>query len=168
VTRYFDHIQSVPSIRTSAGTLGDAFKVIYFDLEGAPKFLRKAEALKKKEKVSKVPAAEAAAPIASTSKEPVLCSSAQAERPQKKEKKTEMAPEPGSSKAVGGKKGGKAPQPDDGEPVPSMIDLRVGRIVDGKSSPNFVLALILRSFLICSHQTSRRRWVVRRGMVNIL
>jgi aminoacyl tRNA synthase complex-interacting multifunctional protein 1 len=136
VARYFDHIQSDPSIRTSARTLGDAFKVIYFDLEGAPKLQRKAEAPKKKEKVSKVPAAEATASVASTSKEPVLSSPAQAERPQKKEKNTKMAPEPGSSKDVGGKKGGKAPQPDDGEPVPSMIDLRVGHIVDVIKHPD--------------------------------
>ena len=113
--------------------------MIYFDLEGAPKLLRKAEAPKRKEKVSKIPAAEATAPVAPTSKKPLLSSPAQAERAQRKEKNTEVTPEAGSSKDAGGKKGGKAPQPDDGEPAPSMIDLRVGHIVDGKSSPIFGL-----------------------------
>ena len=70
---------------------------------------------------------------------------AESERPQKKEKKKEVATEVGRSKDTGGKKGGKAPQPEDGDPVPSMIDLRVGHIIDGGFSPSLLISLNTKS-----------------------
>ncbi|KIM43369.1 hypothetical protein M413DRAFT_444195 [Hebeloma cylindrosporum] len=139
VTRYFDHIQSNPSVRTSAQGLGESFKTLSFDLEGAPKPERKVEAPKKKEKAPKAPAAEQTAPAASASKETSSSSPANQEKAQKKEKKEkkkEVTAEAGGSKDTAGKKGGKAPQPEDAEPVPSMIDLRVGHIVDVIKHPD--------------------------------
>lgn len=47
---------------------------------------------------------------------------------QNKEKKTDVVENSGKKKSAGG---GKAVPVDEGEPRPSMIDLRVGHIVDG-------------------------------------
>lgn len=105
-----------------------------FDLENAPKIERKAEPPKKKEKnpaqnadtsrsAAAVPAGNRASPAAAADKVP--------EKKEKKEKKPKEAAE-GSAKKKGANAAAKAPEPEDaGEPVPSMIDLRVGRIVDG-------------------------------------
>jgi aminoacyl tRNA synthase complex-interacting multifunctional protein 1 len=142
LTRYFDHIQSRPSVRTSAESLGEAFKVVTFDLENAPKFKRKVEPSKKKEKAPKAPTDEGAKTATKTAQVPSTSSAAPADKSQKKdkqEKKKEVAPEAGSSKEAGGSKkggGGKAPAADEEEPVPSMIDLRVGHIVDVIKHPD--------------------------------
>jgi aminoacyl tRNA synthase complex-interacting multifunctional protein 1 len=90
--------------------------------------------------VPKAPAVEPTTPAASASKESATSSSTpadsqKAQKKEKKEKKKEVATEAGGSKDAGGKKGGKVPQPEDAEPVPSMIDLRVGHIIDGRVSP---------------------------------
>ena len=137
VTRYFDHIQSNPSVRTSAATLGNAFPVVQFDLESAPAVERKAEPAKKKEKSKASTPCPDAAPAAPKAATPVETPKVSEDKPQKKEKK-EKKKEAAAGEASGakeGKKGGKAPAApaaDDGEPIPSMIDLRVGHIVDGK------------------------------------
>ena len=130
VTRYFDHIQSESVVRTSTASLGDAFKIIALDIDHAPKNERKVEAPKKK--VPKAPSAEVQPAPATPAVEPSTSTTETAEKSQKKEKKKGAAGE-GSSKdkKVGGKAAVKAPA-DDGEPVPSMIDLRVGHIVDSK------------------------------------
>jgi aminoacyl tRNA synthase complex-interacting multifunctional protein 1 len=149
ITRYFDHVQSESVVRTSAESLGDAFKVIPLDIENAPAPERKVEAPKKKEKAPKTPAPEASA----TPAQPATPSSEPAEQPQKKEKKEKKkdaaAAEGGkdAGKKAGGKGGAKAPAADDGEPVPSMIDLRVGHIVDSMSFHYSVYEL---SKLICA------------------
>lgn len=145
MTRYFDHIQSRPEVRKAALSLAPAFSTVTFDLENAPTIERKADPPKKKEKA---PAANA---VAETSSAPAAgkgkkgkdapavvensaeASKAEAKAPKKekkeKEKKTPEAAEGGKKKAASG--GGKAAAVDEGagEPVPSMIDLRVGHIV---------------------------------------
>ncbi|CAA7261397.1 unnamed protein product [Cyclocybe aegerita] len=138
VTRYFDHIQSAPTVRASADTLGDEFSLLPFDIDNAPKAERNAEPPKKKEKAPKAPAPEketpAQTPGTATPAE-VSSSSAPTDKLQKKdkkEKKKETQPEASGSK----KSGGKAQASDDGEPVPSMIDLRVGHIVDVIKHPD--------------------------------
>jgi len=68
-----------------------------------------------------------------------------------KGKKKEKADAVPSSNAVATKKQGSTPADDDGEPVPSMIDLRVGRIVDGKAFALF--EAYLKPFH--SHEASR-------------
>ncbi|KAK7048353.1 hypothetical protein R3P38DRAFT_2868826 [Favolaschia claudopus] len=135
VTRYFDHIQTSRPVLTAASTLGPAFAPVAFDFTDAPRADRKVEAPKKKEKVK---AAEA--PEAGTSKVPVQSAeAATADTPgegkvQKKEKKEKKKDAAVAGEETGGKKKGAAPAKaaasDDGEPVPSMIDLRVGQIVD--------------------------------------
>lgn len=104
------------------------------DLEGAPKVERKAEPPKEKKKKAAATPAESGAsipapkqgkaqPAAETAKDAE--SGASAGKAQKKEKKEKKPAEES-------KKGNKAPAEDAGEPVPSMIDLRVGHIVQSE------------------------------------
>ena len=127
MTRYFNHIQSCTPVRVSADTLKPAFNLIAFDLENAPKVERKADPPKKKEKkpaeVKKVVAVEQAP------QEDTPAPSASQKKEKKKEKKNDVVEESGKKKAAGGSK---AVPADDGDPKPSMIDLRVGHIVDGE------------------------------------
>ena len=130
VTRYFDHIQSQPSVRKSADALAPAFSAVTFDFTNAPPAVRKVPEVKKKEKK---PAAEAAA--APAAKETVTTekkgeASKEKAPKEKKEKKEKAAPAEGGKKEKGGKAPA-APAEDAGEPIPSMIDLRVGHIIDG-------------------------------------
>ena len=131
VTRYFDHIQSRPAVRSSADAL-QQFPTVAFDLESAPSVERKAEP-KKKEKAPKPAAAEASADRKGKKPEAASAPAEGGEKPQqqKKEKKEKKGQEEGSSKKKEKNKAPAAPAADDGEPVPSMIDLRVGHIVDG-------------------------------------
>ncbi|KAJ6584967.1 hypothetical protein B0H19DRAFT_924924 [Mycena capillaripes] len=139
VTRYFDHIQACAPVRTSADALVPAFTPVVFDFKDAPRAERKVEAPKKKEKA---PANVAEAPAAGTSKAaapPVEAAAVpgdgKSQKKEKKEKKKDAAPD-----EAGGKKKAAAPAKaaaaDDGEPVPSMIDLRVGHIVDIMKHPD--------------------------------
>jgi len=123
--------------------------LIQFNFEDAPAVERRKETFKKKEKKAVVtPSASVSAPTvldsAPTAPAPAAPASPSApsapipaiidvpapesasqEKVQKKEKKKDSREE-GEKK----NKGGKAEETG-GEPVPSMIDLRVGRIVDG-------------------------------------
>ncbi|KAJ7670219.1 hypothetical protein B0H17DRAFT_948896 [Mycena rosella] len=138
VTRYFDHIQACKPVRTAADALAPAFAPVAFDFKDAPRVERKVEAPKKKDK--KVPDAaeagtsKAAAPLAEAA------ASAPAEgKAQKKEKKEKKKDGAVADEAGSKKKGGapaKAAAADDGEPVPSMIELRVGHIVDIMKHPD--------------------------------
>jgi aminoacyl tRNA synthase complex-interacting multifunctional protein 1 len=142
VTRYFDHIQTCAPVRTAADALAPAFGHVAFDFKDAPRAERKVEAPKKKEKAA---ATAAETPVAGTSKVAAPPTEAAAvpgegksQKKEKKEKKKDAAP---ADEAGGKKKGAAAPAKaaaaDDGEPVPSMIDLRVGHIVDSKLLPGF-------------------------------
>ena len=143
VTRYFDHIQSLPSVRAAAQALSPAFSTVPLDFGSAPKIERKQEPPKKKEKTPKaVDQSEAG------KKKEITTSSKQGggeppkEKKEKKEKKKDaVAAEDGGKKGKGGAGGGAAPAEDAGEPTPSMIDLRVGHIVDGMISSNSLLVL---------------------------
>lgn len=131
LTRYFDHVQSCPPIRSSAESLKPAFNLISFDFDNAPKPERKADPPKKKEKTPGG-GGEKAATVPET---PQGASPSPAQKKEKKkEKKNDGVEESGKKKAPGG---GKAVLMDDGEPRPSMIELRVGHIVDGKCSTVF-------------------------------
>jgi len=100
-------------------------------LDNAPKQDRTAEPPKKKEK-AKPAATELPPGKVSGEAEPTP---AAAEKAQKKEKKGKTdTVGSGSKDKKGG--GGKAAPTDDGEPVPSMIDLRVGHIVDIMKHPD--------------------------------
>ena len=137
ITRYFDHVQNRPSVRKAAEALAPAFSLVAFDLDNTPHQERKAEPPKKKEKA----APAAAAPVAKADKaaksekaavkgkEGEKAAEDSAPKEGKAQKKEKKAKEPKEPKAAE-----KKPAADDaGEPVPSMIDLRVGHIVDSES-----------------------------------
>lgn len=131
VTRYFDHIQSAPSVRQSAESLAPAFSLVEFDVENAPKAERKAEPPKKKEKKLEQ-VAEAVSSAATSVKDKVVAALTDAKPTrEKKDKKKDAG-------AADAKKAAKTPAvaEDAGEPVPSWIDLRVGHIVDVKKHPD--------------------------------
>lgn len=138
LTRYFDHIQTRPSVRKAADALSPSFPLVSFDLDNMPKLDRKADPPKKKEKAAKASPPEAVESKEKSVKQPKQPKEAVAKEggeAQKKEKKEKAPKEKGAAgDAASGKKaagGGKnAPAEDAGEPVPSMIDLRVGHIVD--------------------------------------
>ncbi|KIY67561.1 nucleic acid-binding protein [Cylindrobasidium torrendii FP15055 ss-10] len=138
LTRYFDHIQSLPVVRTSADKLA-SFPVVTLDLANAPVLPRAAEPAKKKKEpkaTGSAPAAPAAAETATKASASEPAPAESNEKPlktQKKEKKEKK-----KDGAEGGGKGGKqaAPAEDAGPPVPSMIDLRVGKIVEVKKHPD--------------------------------
>ena len=144
MTRYFDHIQCRPPIRVCAESFGDTFKPLSFDLENAPKTERKTEPPKKKEKTTKGTVSTSAQDFAIESTKdapnsltPVSGEGEKGQKKDKKEKQKVVAGEPVNSKGSTSKKGNvaKPPAADEGEPVPSMIDLRVGHIVDGEFFP---------------------------------
>ncbi|KAI0086542.1 hypothetical protein BDY19DRAFT_894826 [Irpex rosettiformis] len=150
LTRYFDHIQNQPTVRKSADALAPAFSLVQFDLENAPKIERKADPPKeKKKKAEGAPLVEKAASSSnekSAKKEknekpaPVApaegaVAEAKEGKSQKKEKKEKKPAEEGSSSKKGGKSAPAAAE-DAGDPVPSMIDLRVGHIVDVMKHPD--------------------------------
>lgn len=139
IARYFDHIQTLPSVLAAAQALSPAFSTVPFDFESAPKIERKQEPPKKKEKTPKTvdrPETGEKTTVAEKSKE---SAGEPPKEKDKKEKKKVATAEDGSKKNKGGAgSGGKAPAEDAGEPVPSMIDLRVGHIIDGEISSDFL------------------------------
>ena len=150
MTRYFDHIQCRPPIRASAETFGDTFKLLAFDLENAPKTERKTEPPKKKEKASKetVPTSTQVSARESTkdaSNAPtILSGEGENRKKDKKDKQKAVATEPVNSKGSNSKKSNVAkPAADESEPVPSMIDLRVGHIIDGEFLTLFMTSIEL-------------------------
>ncbi|KAI0061685.1 nucleic acid-binding protein [Artomyces pyxidatus] len=144
VTRYFDHIQSRPSVRKSAEALAPAFSVVPFDFTGAPPAVRKVPEPKKKEKAAKPAEAEASPPVSSSKAKadssvqsaPVADGEGKAVKKEKKEKKAAAEGGEGKKAAGGGKAPAPAPAEDAAEPIPSMVDLRVGRIIDIKKHPD--------------------------------
>ena len=125
-------------MRTHAEQFTPAFSLIKLHLENAPKVERKAEPPKKKEKKEKIPApveavkekpVEAATSVKSKAEGLVDGSASKKDKKGKKEV-TAKSEESGKKKAPAGQK--PAAAEDAGEPVPSMIDLRVGHIIDGK------------------------------------
>lgn len=123
---------------TAAQALSPSFSSVSFDLASAPPIERKSDAPKKKEKVGAVVEQVESTPGAAPKK-----GDAPGDKPkEKKEKKKDAAPADN-----GGKKKEKVSTPaaskpvaeDAGEPVPSMVDMRVGHIVDGESvlDPSF-------------------------------
>ncbi|KZT73811.1 nucleic acid-binding protein [Daedalea quercina L-15889] len=146
LTRYFDHIQNQPQVRKAASSVAPAFSLVPFDLENAPKLERKADPPKqKKEKAAKevTPTDALSGPAVkgkkgketSTGTAPADATAGEA-KVSKKEKKPVESADGGKKKekAVGGGKA--AVEEASGVPVPSMIDLRVGHIVDIKKHPD--------------------------------
>lgn len=115
ITRFFDHIQSLPLVRACADSLGPSFSLVNFDFGKAPKMERKYEHAKKKEKKTTLETED-------TVPQPKRAVTASVGS------KKANSSDPSKKKSGGG---GKAmPAPEESEPVPSMIDLRVGHIID--------------------------------------
>ena len=133
-------------MRAVADPLAPAFAVVPFDIENAPKQERVQEAPKKKEKKPAAAAASTSEAAPAAADKP-----AAAEKQTAKKEKKEKKPKEGKSlvywslrrkiahevalgqpteKKVKEKKAAPAPE-EPAEPAPSMIDLRVGRIVEG-------------------------------------
>jgi len=126
--RWFDHVQHLIPESPNA-------PLVQFDLENAPKIEHKTEPVVRKKK--EVAAAETTEANASTSKveeaTPSTEPTAKKEKAGKKEKKEKEASASGGKKEKGaGGGGGKAAAPVEPEnPAPWMIDLRIGKIVEG-------------------------------------
>ena len=140
LTRYFDHIQNRPAVRASAEKLAPAFSLVTFDLDNAPVQERKAEPPKKKEKKPVTEAVkEKVSEVKDVVKEKVVAASDKVASKKEKKEKSDKKPVAGTNEE-GGKKKGVSPSKqaaaeDAGEPRPSMIDLRVGKIVEIAKHP---------------------------------
>jgi len=136
LTRYFDHIQTTPSVRKSAESLAPAFSLVLFDLDNAPKPERKAEAPKKKEKKIDNPADTSVTTAKDKEKTTAGAVEGKTDGKAPKEKKEKKKDAGGDGKKVDVSKKVAPSAEDAGEPVPSMIDLRVGHIIDVKKHPD--------------------------------
>jgi aminoacyl tRNA synthase complex-interacting multifunctional protein 1 len=142
LTRYFDHIQNRPAVRASAEKLSPTFPLVSFDLKNAPSQERKVEPPKKKEKkpVTEV-LKEKACEVKDAVKEKVAVVSEKAatnketKKAEKKQQLTAAANEEGGRKKAGSPPKQAAAE-DVGEPQPSMIDLRVGKIIEISKHPD--------------------------------
>lgn len=146
VTRYYNHIQHLQPVNEARTLLRDTpFLLVEFDLDNMPPIERKVEVKEKKPKKEGAKVAEneskkaksadkAASPVTKTEDNPAASeepASADQPKKQKKEKK-EKAPQPTESK-----KGKPAAEPA-GPPMPSMIDLRVGKVLEGEKGTGLV------------------------------
>ncbi|KAI0250811.1 nucleic acid-binding protein [Lactifluus subvellereus] len=138
LTRYFDHIQSRPAVRKSAEALAPAFDLVPLDFSAAPPIERKALEAKKKEKPAK-PVVNNATPPSTQRAAADSAAAKKAESPEVKpsKKKVTAAEKDGKKKATDSGKATPAGTgaEDAGPPIPSMIDLRVGHIIDVKRHP---------------------------------
>ncbi|KAF8270784.1 hypothetical protein EI94DRAFT_1569952 [Lactarius quietus] len=167
LSRYFDHIQSRPSVRKSAEALSPAFDLIRLDFSTAPPIQRKALEAKKKEKPSK-PTEKDAAPTST----PAAIDSAVAKKagrsegkpPKMKEKQGAAAGKDGKKTAADNGKASSAASEDAGPPIPSMIDLRVGRIIEVKKHPDADSLYVEASQIDFGEETGPR--TVVSGLVN--
>jgi aminoacyl tRNA synthase complex-interacting multifunctional protein 1 len=146
--RYFDHIQSLPAVRIAADTLSPSFSFVQFDLDNAPKIVRKEEPPKKKTPKSTVEGSTTPASSAETGDSPsvkkdVPASTAPREAKVQKKEKEKKAKKGGSAtdnteKKTAAESGKKSLMEDAEKPSPSMIDLRVGHIVDGENTCKWI------------------------------
>jgi len=131
ILRYFDHIQQIPSVQRAS-----IFPLLSFDLENAPKPVRIAEAPKEKKKPKEIQPTQATP----TAEKPVQTPAQSVSTTGKKEKKEKVPKEFTVAAPAAGKKEKVSVQPagggDAGEPVPSMIDLRVGKIIQVEKHPD--------------------------------
>lgn len=140
LSRYFDHIQSRPSVRKSAEALAPAFELVRLDFSTAPPIERKALETKKKEKSFKPAVEKDAAPTSTPAAiDSVVAKKAgrsEGKPPKTKEKQGPAAEKAGKKTGADNDKATSAASEDAGPPVPSMIDLRVGHIVEVKKHPD--------------------------------
>lgn len=137
------------AVAAAGARLQPPLSAIEPEYEGFPKIERKKpEDLKKEKAKEKAAAAGVAvgpngkAEAAAAAKEQVANSAEGEQKQGKKKEKKERAPKEGAAAAEGGKKGkgggngGGGAAAESAVPLPSMIDLRVGHIVDIKKHPD--------------------------------
>ncbi|SPO23791.1 related to Tyrosyl-tRNA synthetase [Ustilago trichophora] len=133
VARYVSHLSNLPQVAKAANAAQLGFASFEPAYEGMPTIERaKPEDLKKAKKASK----EAAA--AEGQKKDAAQQQQQEQQPkkEKKEKKEKAPKEAKAGGGGGGKKGGAAAPADTTGPIPSQIDLRVGKIVSVEKHPD--------------------------------
>ncbi|GHJ85364.1 hypothetical protein NliqN6_1766 [Naganishia liquefaciens] len=151
VTRYFDHIQHLKAVNDARALLpNEPYWLVNFDLDNMPPLERKVEVKEKKPKKDAAAAGGADASAEKKSKkaekeQPAAAAKAdtpaeaakpatEGERPQgqKKEKK----PKEKKAEGADNKKPAKAAPPPPTGPLPSMIDLRVGKVLEVSRHPD--------------------------------
>jgi aminoacyl tRNA synthase complex-interacting multifunctional protein 1 len=121
-------------VRKSAEAVAPAFDLVPLDFSTAPRIERKAlETTKKKEKLPKS-SESGASPTPAANK----AERSEVKPGKKKEKQDAVAgKDEKKKKAADSPKATSAATEDTGSPVPSMIDLRVGHIIEGMSTHRF-------------------------------
>jgi aminoacyl tRNA synthase complex-interacting multifunctional protein 1 len=119
-------------VRKSAEALAPAFDIVPLDFSTAPRIERKALDTKKKEKPPK--STENSTSLAPAAKK---AEGLESKPVKKKEKKDAASGKDEKKKATEKPKAIPAATEDAGSPIPSMIDLRVGHIVEGTSPRPF-------------------------------
>ncbi|KAI5450691.1 G4 quadruplex nucleic acid binding protein [Naganishia albida] len=145
VTRYFDHIQHLKAVNEARTILpNEPYWLVNFDLDNMPPLERKVEVKEKKPKKDGAAADASAGKKDKKEKKPAEQTpaetkpveeakpAAEGEKPQgqKKEKK------PKEKKPEGDKKAAKPAPPPPTGPLPSMIDLRVGKVLEVSRHPD--------------------------------
>jgi len=152
-------------VRKSAEALAPAFDLVPLDFSNAPPVERKALEAKKKEKPTKstensaspTPARTAADTAAENKAEN---SEVKPSKKKEKEKQGAAAEKDGKKKAANNANATATAAEDAGAPIPSMIDLRVGHIVEGTCAHRCLHCTGSQS---SSQKAPRRRWSLRRG-----
>ncbi len=131
VTRYFDHIQHLRPVTDARALLKTSPYVLKeFDLTNMPPLERKVEVKEKKPKKAVTEGEATASPKEKEAKkgkgeekksEEVAPAAVAGGEPKKDAKKKEKKEKPAAAAAT------------PTEPMPSMIDLRVGKVLEGKS-----------------------------------
>lgn len=121
-------------MRKSAEALAPAFNLVPLDFSNTPPVERKAIETKKKEKPAKSTenSATAAGPTIKDSATANKPESSEAKPVKKKGKQEATAEKDGKKKTTSSANATSTATEDAGSPIPSMIDLRVGHIVEGK------------------------------------
>ena len=138
VTRYYNHVQHLKPVTEARTLLRDTpYLLVEFDLENMPPIERKTETKEKKSKKESPKTSEAVEPKVVKASE-----GAQTETSEAKETGAAIAAPIDSGKKAKKEKKEKAPQAADNKkakapaeptsPVPSMIDLRVGKVLEGE------------------------------------
>jgi aminoacyl tRNA synthase complex-interacting multifunctional protein 1 len=120
-------------VRKSAEAVAPTFDLVPLDFSAAPPVERKALETKKKEKPPKSTENSASSTPATASR----AERSEVKAPKKKEKQDAAAGKDEKKKAADSPKATSAAAEDAGSPIPSMIDLRVGHIVEGRSAHRF-------------------------------
>ena len=122
-------------MRKSAEALAPAFDLVPLDFSAAPPIERKALETKKKEKPTKSVVNNATPPSTQRAAGSAVAKKAESPEAKPSKKKDIAAAKDGKKKAADSGKAtpAGAGAEDAGPPIPSMIDLRVGHIIDGAS-----------------------------------